>query len=254
MNLREDLHKIQTAALAAVDAANAVRRYMRCRGETLNVRESSWDLSEARRIQLIGFGKAVVPMAEAAVEVLGSRIARGAVITKYDHATGHALPEKIAVIEAGHPVPDAAGQRGAEKIVSLLANADARDFVLVLISGGGSALLPLPVEGVPGDRRRDVGVAVAVAPGPRPEREQFRDRRRVVVGLGERVLEFGVHLVDDVEQHLVEVPLDVAGLVGDLGTAAPDLRGSPERRHGGLEFGLQPLAFPIGQAVLVEFL
>jgi hydroxypyruvate reductase len=148
MNLREDLHKIQTAALAAVDAGNAVRRYMRCRGETLNVRESSWDLSEARQIQLIGFGKAVVPMAEAAVEVLGSRIARGAIITKYDHATGYALPEKIAVIEAGHPVPDAAGQRGAEKIVSLLANADARDFVLVLISGGGSALLPLPVEGV----------------------------------------------------------------------------------------------------------
>jgi len=148
MNLREDLHKIRTAALKAVDPASAVRRYMRCHGKILKVGEASWDLSEVRKIQLVGFGKAVMPMAEAAVEMLGSKIAHGLIITKYDHASGYVLPERIEVIEAGHPVPDAAGRRGAEKIVSLLKNADERDLVLVLISGGGSALLPLPVYGV----------------------------------------------------------------------------------------------------------
>jgi hydroxypyruvate reductase len=62
--------------------------------------------------------------------------------------TGRAATGPIAIVEAGHPVPDAAGLAGAEQIARLLTGLTPRDLVLVLISGGGSALLPLPVEGI----------------------------------------------------------------------------------------------------------
>jgi hydroxypyruvate reductase len=106
-------------------------------------------------------------MAAAVYEVLGDRIAAGSVNVKYEHTaaaggwhvrfgcggepnpeTGRALTGPIAIAEAGHPVPDAAGLAGAEQIARLLTGLAPRDLVLVLISGGGSALLPLPVEGI----------------------------------------------------------------------------------------------------------
>ena len=61
---------------------------------------------------------------------------------------GGEVDARIRIVEAGHPVPDAAGQAGAEQIAALLQGLSPRDLVFVLISGGGSALLPLPVAGV----------------------------------------------------------------------------------------------------------
>ncbi len=146
--LIEDLHKIRIAALKAVDPRIVVERSLRRDGSMLYAGGTSWDLSRFRRILLIGFGKAAIPMAEATIDALGQRVTEGVIITKYGHATHHNLPEKIQVVEAGHPVPDAAGQRGAEDLVGYLAQTDEQDLVIVLISGGGSALLPLPVPEV----------------------------------------------------------------------------------------------------------
>jgi hydroxypyruvate reductase len=88
-------------------------------------------------------------MANALTEILGDKLTQGVVTVKYGHrpppeeSTG-----RIELTEAGHPVPDEAGLKGAEKMVNLLRNLDERDLVLAVISGGGSALLELPVEGV----------------------------------------------------------------------------------------------------------
>src|SRR6059058_427768 len=74
----------------------------------------------------------------------------GLVVTRYQHTpprpTG--LPQRIEVVEAAHPVPDAAGLRAAERILALTRGLTADDLVLCLISGGGSALLTLPAEGL----------------------------------------------------------------------------------------------------------
>lgn len=148
MNLHDDLMHIQTAALQAVDPAAAVQRSLSLEGSTLVAGDRSWSLARMHRVFLIGVGKASVPMAEAAAGTLGPYLTAGIVVTKYGHAAQAHLPAGVEVVEAGHPVPDAAGQRGAEAIARLLAGVTADDLVVVLISGGASALLPLPVQGI----------------------------------------------------------------------------------------------------------
>ncbi len=84
-------------------------------------------------------------MAQELERLLGEAIADGVIVTKY----GYALPaRKIRVLEAAHPIPDAAGEKGAQEIFAVAHRAKRGDLVIGLWSGGGSALLPLPVSGV----------------------------------------------------------------------------------------------------------
>ncbi len=96
------------------------------------------------RTIVVGAGKAAASMA-AAVEAHWNGPLEGLVVTRY----GHGVPCKyIEVVEASHPVPDEAGPRAARKILDKVSGMTADDFVLVLISGGGSALLALPAEDI----------------------------------------------------------------------------------------------------------
>jgi hydroxypyruvate reductase len=103
------------------------------------------------RTLVLGAGKAGGAMAQA-VEALWPQDAplSGLVVTRYDHTPPRppGLPERIEVVEASHPVPDAAGLQAAERILALTQGLTADDLVLCLISGGGSALLTLPAEGI----------------------------------------------------------------------------------------------------------
>ena len=144
--LREHAHAILRAALAAADAGDAVRRAGRVEGEVLTVMASEeLHLDRAERILLLAAGKAAVPMALAAREVLGYRIAGGSIATKHGHA--RAVPG-IETWEAGHPVPDANGLAAAADALELARGATERDLVLCLLSGGASALWPAPPPGV----------------------------------------------------------------------------------------------------------
>lgn len=143
------LAQIRAAALQAVDPGLAVRRFMRWENETcLRVGDARWEMALVGRVWLVSIGKAAVPMAQAAADVLGTRLTAGVVVTKYGHAEGYPLPSSVTVMEAGHPVPDAAGLQGAEAIIHLLGRVAERDRVLVLLSGGASALTPAPVAGL----------------------------------------------------------------------------------------------------------
>ncbi len=140
-----DVLAVLDAALDAVDPAQAVRRVMAREGDVLQVNGVIYDLARYRRVLVIGGGKAGASMAGAVEDVLGARVAGGQVNVKY----GYTAPlERITVQEAGHPVPDAAGLAGTRAMVALLDEAREDDLVLCLISGGGSALLTLPVAGV----------------------------------------------------------------------------------------------------------
>ncbi len=158
---------ILTAAVQAVDPLEAVRRHVALIDRTLYIGARRYLLDELDRILVVGGGKAGAPMAAALYRVLGARLTDGVVNVKYGHTAASggwrvrlgsesALPRStsgadtglIAIVEAGHPVPDAAGQAGAQRIVGLLHALTERDLVIVLISGGGSALLPLPAPGI----------------------------------------------------------------------------------------------------------
>jgi hydroxypyruvate reductase len=103
------------------------------------------------RTLVLGAGKAGGAMA-AAVDALWPAAAplSGLVVTRYDHVPPayKARPGRIEVVEASHPVPDAAGQRAAQRMVELTRGLTANDLVLCLISGGGSALLSMPAPGL----------------------------------------------------------------------------------------------------------
>lgn len=97
-------------------------------------------------VTLVAIGKAAWRMAAAAYEMLGERVARGLVVTKYGHSMGPIGP--LEIIEAGHPVPDENSVRGGQRALELADAAGTQDVVLLLVSGGGSALFESPLEGV----------------------------------------------------------------------------------------------------------
>ena len=111
------------------------------------------------RTLVLGAGKAGGAMAQA-VEALWPADAplSGLVVTRYGHTPPRpaGLPERIEVVEAAHPVPDAAGLQAAERILELTKGLTADDLVLCLISGGGSSLLTLPAEGMDLQLKQDI--------------------------------------------------------------------------------------------------
>ncbi len=142
---KQDATAIFTAGLRAVSPDTCVRRHLRVVEDRLFVGETSYPLDAVNRIFVVGAGKASAAMAQAAEAVLGDRIDRGLVITKY----GHTLPlKRIEVMEAAHPVPDENGVKATEALLNLAAEAGPEDLVLCLISGGGSALTPAPAKGI----------------------------------------------------------------------------------------------------------
>lgn len=96
------------------------------------------------RVVVVGAGKASARMAQAVEQAWDGPLS-GLVVTRY----GHAVPcSQVEVVQAAHPVPDAAGERAARRILELVSGLSEGDLVLALISGGGSALLPLPAPGI----------------------------------------------------------------------------------------------------------
>ena len=134
------------AGLEAADAGNAVRRHLSRSSNCLQVGTMRMDLERFEQIVLLSIGKAAVAMAAAAEQVLGESLDTGLVVTKHGHVT-HSLGN-CAVIQAGHPIPDEAGERASRLIEALTRQLTASDLLLVLISGGASALMPASASGV----------------------------------------------------------------------------------------------------------
>ena len=134
--IKEQALDIFQNAVAGVDPKAVVGRALS---------ELDEEIRRFSRIYVVGFGKAALPMAEAARDAVKDRLAGGVVVTKHGHGgsvTG------IEVIEAGHPIPDEDGAAGTRRIIDLVTGRSPDDLVLVLISGGGSALTGLGDDGL----------------------------------------------------------------------------------------------------------
>ncbi len=152
-----DIIDLYLAGLDAVDPYAITRRSIGINKDILTVTEhlgsqEYYDLSKFKRILVAGFGKAALPMAQAIEQILLDRITKGVIITPY--GTGSRL-NRIDVTEAGHPIPDTRGVYGAHQITEMLRDTTKHDLVVLLISGGGSALCTLPAAGITiGDLRK----------------------------------------------------------------------------------------------------
>ncbi len=131
MNLYADAQTILREAIAVVQPEAAVTRAL-----------AQLPPCHGRRI-LVAVGKAACPMASAALQALDGHVHAGIVITKHGH--GVPLPAPLQVLEAGHPVPDAATYAATDQALALTENLTPADQVLFLLSGGGSALFEQPL-------------------------------------------------------------------------------------------------------------
>lgn len=131
MGLREDADRIIAAALRDALPDVAVRRELERLPE------------EEGRLVVVAIGKAAWQMAAAACDTLGERIDRGVVVTKYGHLRGELT--RLALYEAGHPVPDKNSYRAAQAALDCVSGLTREDRVLFLVSGGGSALFEKPL-------------------------------------------------------------------------------------------------------------
>ena len=132
MRLREDSDHIIARSIQAVQPDAAVRRAL-----------AGKRFDGGGRVILVAIGKAAWSMANAARQALGENVSGGLVITKYGHARGD-IPG-LAIYEAGHPVPDENSFLATEAALAATAGLTAADTVLLLISGGGSALFEAPL-------------------------------------------------------------------------------------------------------------
>ncbi len=141
MTMREQAEQIIRASLQAVQPDAAVQRAL----EDIRFEQDG-------RLIVVAIGKAAWQMAKAASDKLGDRIDSGIVITKYDHVMGP-LPH-LTMREAGHPVPDQNSFAATEDAMALVQGLTPRDSVLLLISGGGSALFESPR--IPAEELQDI--------------------------------------------------------------------------------------------------
>jgi hydroxypyruvate reductase len=151
MTLRKKAVAVFRAALEAADPEAAVRRGLHVRGNTLLAGRRRYSLDRFDNVWVVGAGKASAAMARAVEGLLGARIRGGLVNVKYGHL---ARLRRIELHECGHPVPDARGVGGAQRIADIARGAGERDLAICLISGGASALLPMPAPPVTLERKQ----------------------------------------------------------------------------------------------------
>jgi glycerate 2-kinase len=145
---RRLLREMFDAAVAAAQPEKTVQRFMPAppKGRTI----------------VVGAGKASAAMAKTFEDHWQGPL-EGLVVTRY----GHGAPTRhIRIVEAAHPVPDAAGAKAAEEILQLVQGLTSDDLVVALISGGGSALLTLPATGITEQEKREVNRALLASGAP----------------------------------------------------------------------------------------
>ena len=156
--MRSEAEEIFRASLKAVDPYQAVNHFVRVDGNKLLLgaddgKTVELDLAKYDRIFIVGGGKATAPMAKAVEDLFGSRIIKGMINVKYGFTQDLAFTE---IVEAGHPVPDKNGEQGTKKILDFLGSAGEKDLIFSLISGGGSALFPMPAGDITLEEKQDL--------------------------------------------------------------------------------------------------
>jgi glycerate 2-kinase len=141
-DLKETAKQIFLETLRAIEPDSVIANRIRLEGEILNLGSEQVLLDGFKEVVLIGMGKASLKMGSALEGLLGSRVSRSILVT--DRYTGISVRSEVVV--GGHPLPDANSLLAGEKIVELVRSCGKETLLIFLISGGGSALVELPVS------------------------------------------------------------------------------------------------------------
>ncbi len=200
-DLRRQADYITEKAIEAVLPDEAVKRALEGRGFS-------------GRVLLVAIGKAAYQMSKTAREILGDRIEKGIVITKYDHVKGPI--DGLECLEAGHPVPDENSFSATGKAIELVSDLKAEDTVIFLISGGGSALFEKPL--ISGEELQDITTQLLKSGASITEMNTIRKRLSGVKGgrFAELCAPAGVYSI--VLSDIIGDPLDMIA----SGPAYPD--------------------------------
>ena len=142
-------------ALNAVNPKNIMESKVVLNNDILNVDGREFDLSEFRRVFIVGGGKASGSMAEALEQILGDRMEAGVIVVPRGTSSRYKT-ERIEIHESSHPIPDVDSMEGAGKIMKIAECAGEKDLILCLISGGGSSLMAMPRDQVSLDDKKKV--------------------------------------------------------------------------------------------------
>lgn len=138
--------EITEKTLQYLDARSRIQSIAHMEGDTLVIGQNKWDLSQKNHIYLIGAGKACNHMAMAVDEILGDHLTKGIAIVKVSEESDHFQNTDVYV--GGHPLPNEEGLRACHEILKLVDSAGPDDLFILVISGGSSALMSCPIDGL----------------------------------------------------------------------------------------------------------
>ena len=152
MNYRSTAEQIFLAGVERVLPEMLINKSISVEGSCLTIDDHRLSLDSFENIYVLGAGKASALMGAEVERILGDRISGGHIVVKYGHSCSLA---RIAVSEAGHPVPDANSFSAAKFILEICKKTSENDLVICLLSGGGSSLLSDCPEGINPDQMAD---------------------------------------------------------------------------------------------------
>ena len=214
VSTQADAKSIFAHALERVLPEPALRRYVSLdQGtHTLTVAGRPYDLNKYERIVVVGGGKAARRTGAELVNILGDRITAG-VLNVYQEQATEPISERIKLFAADHPTPNEEGVKGARQMVELLKGADRKTLVIALISGGGSSLMALPVEGISLKDYKDISQLLLTVPATIDEINAVRKHLDPLKGGGMR--KYAAQAGGFISLVLSDVPVTKTGIVDD---------------------------------------
>ena len=213
---------IAEETLRRLDAYERIKSIMHMEGDVLCIGSRRWDLSKKRNVYLLGAGKACNHMAMAVDEVLGDHLTRGIAIVKISEPTD--VFRKTDVYVGGHPLPNEEGLRACKEILKLVDASGPEDLFIVVISGGSSALMSCPIEGISLQDEIDVTDVMLKSGAGIYEINAIRRHISAMNGgmLAKRISERGAELIGFGISDAVGTPA-----TGDIGEPYKNYKGTP---------------------------
>ena len=228
---REAVADIVEHALEAVDPYRATRELVELEQGILSIGHLSYDLSRRGNLYLLGMGKATFPIARALEEILGDHITEGLIIVK--EGQKHSL-QRVKMREASHPLPDRRGYAAAQEVKAIAEKAREGDIVICAITGGSSALAPLPISGVSLEEKREVHRLLLHCGATIREINAVRKHLSLIKGGNLALSVFPAELVNLTVSDVTDDPLDYI-----TGPTVPDTSTFQDAIQVLMKYGLQ---------------